>query len=84
MRKSIPHDEAMAQEFAENPQAAVELMQELCRQANDLEDENASLRRLVKWLACELEKQSYSFTAEDWMKLAKEGTKNGEVENGHA
>ena len=72
MRKSIPHDAAMAQEFAENPQAAVELMHELCRQANDLEDENAALRRQVAWLAQELARQGYAFTAEDWMKLARE------------
>lgn len=75
MRKSIPHDEAMAQEFAENPQAAVELMHELCRQANDLEAENAALRRQVEWLAQELARQGYAFTAEDWMKLAKDAVR---------
>lgn len=51
---------------------------DLSRGVAELEAENASLRRLVKWLACELEKQSYSFTAEYWMRLAKEETRNAD------
>lgn len=82
--KSIEHWEAMKQRFAQHPEEVVEYVRELVRQANDLEDENAALRRQVEWLAQELARQGYAFTAEDWMKLAKEGTKNGEVENGNA
>lgn len=73
-RKSIPHDEAMAQEFAAHPEQAVELMHELARQANELEEENAHLTRQVRFLARELEKQGYAFTAEDWMAIAERET----------
>ena len=76
MKKSIPHDEAMAQMFADNPQRAVELMHELCQQANDLEDENAALRRQVEWLAQERASVSYSFDAEDWMRMAKDAVRD--------
>lgn len=81
MKKSIPHDEAMAQMFADNPQCAVELMHELCQQANDLEDENTTLRRQVDWLARELEKESYLNSAEDWKAMAKKETQKLEAEN---
>lgn len=70
--KSIEHWEAMKQRFAQHPEEAVEYVRELVRQANDLEDENTALRRQVEWLAQELARQGYAFTAEDWMKLARE------------
>lgn len=74
-KKSIPHDEAMAQEFAAHPEQTVELMHELSRQANELEEENEHLTRQVKFLARELEKQGYAFTAEDWMAMAERETR---------
>lgn len=41
----------------------------------DLETENTHLERQVKFLARELEKQGYAFTAEDWMAMAERETR---------
>ena len=74
--KSIDHWEAMKQRFAQHPEEAVEYVRELVRQANDLEDENTALRRQMEWLAQELARQGYAFTAEDWMRLAREAVRD--------
>lgn len=42
-----------------------------------LEKENKSLKKQVRWLAEELVKASYSFTAQDWMEMARKRVKDG-------
>ena len=53
------------------------VVDDLIQQCAEREEENESLKKQVRWLAEELVKASYSFTAQDWMELARKRVKDG-------
>lgn len=67
----LPSDEVILKDCARCPEFVVRVLR-------DMEKENAHLKRQVEFLARELEKQGYAFTAEDWMAMAERETRDAQ------
>lgn len=64
----LPSDEVILEDCARCPEFIVIVLR-------GMERRNTHLKRQVEFLARELEKQGYAFTAEDWMTMAERETR---------